>query len=809
MANNISNILGQILVIFAFSLLSPIISFAQETSEIKSSAIVGKVVDENKDGIPGASVCIKNKFYKDSEGVEAYTACNDNGHFKLYANPHPNYTLIVSSIGYENYMYDLSLTADTTINLGDIVLKPTATELQTVFVEGRAFDIKMNADGFSMNVEHLAPVTNNIFDLLGRLPQVSTIGEKLKVAGKDEVIVKINNVQQRVSGEQLIAVLKSFDSTLAKSVAIILNPPLRYDPEGHTAMIVVHMNSFFNKYMGGMLTATGRKAPRYNFLWDAKGTLTYNRNNLFMSLTPSYTDDAVSGEENTHDTFTDGSEHLFPMRYKRRQKSAGGSFTTQYQYQKDSYFGSAINYSYSDSYYTSSGLDEFIPQTNSLLDAFRSSRQTSKPQKVTATAYLEHACSSKVTMWVDAFYTYSYGGNTKYDYHSNLKSNGIENLNFYRRDNLIGNLAGLTNDYSINIDNDGKYLIEAGINANYGHTRQENSYSQTIPLPELNDDVLKLDEWDINPYVSTTMAFSHGFRMRAELRVPMVIRSLKLKDMTEIDKNYVNWLPSFSLSWQPNFSHRISARINSWARQPHYNYLNPAIQRSSSIELSEGNPNLKSSYTYTYELEYTYNGVLNISGNITQGFGGIERVRIFNEKTGIFIDRPENAQNSVKYYANASYYFNRLWWMLFQVSGRVGYAKYRSRITGISSSGDGIEWGIDANLNFFFDKPRKYSCVLYGSFDGGKNTAYSVTDPSWYGGVQFIGNFLQRRLTVVLFGGGYSRHKGYTKTYNSKLTFNNMQGSPAFGISLSWRFCNVSQKEITRQLSSKDASSRL
>lgn len=93
---NIPNILGQILLIFGFTLLSPIISFAQETSEIKSSTIIGKVVDENKNGIPGATISLINKL-KNRE-ITAFSTCDDFGKFKLSAEPGDYYSLIISSL---------------------------------------------------------------------------------------------------------------------------------------------------------------------------------------------------------------------------------------------------------------------------------------------------------------------------------------------------------------------------------------------------------------------------------------------------------------------------------------------------------------------------------------------------------------------------------------------------------------------------------------------------------------------------------------------------------------------------------------
>jgi len=335
----------------------PFSASALKTDGTSQTCVTGRVVDEKNEGIPGASVSVKYGMYRDE--VLGYTACDEDGGFRLSGIPAGDYCLIISSIGYETRIDNISITPDSTLTLGELQLNPDATELQTVVVEGRPFTVKMNPDGYSMDVEHLASVTNDLFDLLGRLPRVTTIGNELKVAGKKSVLVKINNVLQRVSGDQLNDVLKSFDSSLAKNVEVILNPPLKYDPDGDTAMIVVHMNSFFNQYMGGMVNGQGGKGSRYNFNWGASGTLTMNHKDLYLSATPSYSDNARSGEENTYDVFTDGNKYIHPQKFKARSKNVSGILTAQYQFKENSYVGGNVNYSFTDSRYSDAGIENY------------------------------------------------------------------------------------------------------------------------------------------------------------------------------------------------------------------------------------------------------------------------------------------------------------------------------------------------------------------------------------------------------------------------------------------------------------------
>ena len=785
----------------------PFSASALKTDGTSQTCVTGRVVDEKNEGIPGASVSVKYGMYRDE--VLGYTACDDDGGFRLSGIPPGDYCLIISSIGYETRIDNISITPDSTLTLGELQLKPDATELQTVVVEGRPIDVRMNPDGYTMDVSRLALFTNDIFDLLGRLPRITAIGKELKVAGKNRVLVKINNVLQQVSGDQLAEVLKSFDSALAQSVEVIMNPPLKYDPDGDVAMIVVHMNSFFDQYMGGMVTLQGSKAARSGFSWGGAASLIMNYKKLYLQATPAYGDYLLTSQENTHGEFNNGTVRNLPSSNKVRVKTPGANVQVQYQFKEKSHIGGNISYNYTHRRTRSTGIDEYTPLNADIPNTFTYTNVLYKPQRLTATAYLEHALSDNATMWLDAFYTYSYNGDQSFRFRSFDQEDGVDYTNYLRSDDMIANLTGLTNDYSIKLGSEGRYRIETGFSAHYSHTRQSNGTEWFAPVQEPQSDLMKYDEVKVSPYFTTALGFSHGLRLRLGLRVPVTTRYLKIKDGTKDDKNYVNWLPRMSFVWQPSFIHQFSVRVNSYATQPSFSYLNPVEESIDNNTILCGNPDLKSLYSYSYLLEYTYMGVLSFDASITQTFGDIAQIKIYDEATGTFVYRPENAQNSVKYGAHASYYYNKLWWMLIQARANVGYEVSKSKISGIPARASGVDWGVSGWINFYFEKERKFSLNIYGQYNGKTVSAYNVVDPSWNLGMTFSANLLNHRLSLYLTGSLASRYKAYEKTDNYIHYYNTRSQYPTIGIGISYRFNNVDEKQIRRTLSSEESIRRL
>ena len=128
-------------------------------------------------------------------------------------------------IGYEMYQNVIDLNSD--IDVGDIKMQQSATELQTVVVQGRLMSVRMQKDGYSVDVSKINNDFNNALDLMRCIPQVQVKDNELKVAGKQQVLVKIGNVVQRVETSELPDVLKGYDARLVERVEVLRQPPLR------------------------------------------------------------------------------------------------------------------------------------------------------------------------------------------------------------------------------------------------------------------------------------------------------------------------------------------------------------------------------------------------------------------------------------------------------------------------------------------------------------------------------------------------------------------------------------------------------
>ena len=230
-----SSLIRKALLVMALLLIA--LSAAAQTS---GGTITGTI--RNAEGsLEGASVFLVKD--RETQEIVQFAVSDAKGHFTMRA-PAGNYIFGVSYLGYAMHTEEISLTAEP-LDLGTITLEPSAEELQTVVVRGQIVGVRTQPDGFTVDVREIRERSNDALDLLKHIPKVQVKGNQLGIIGKEQVLVKIGNVLQRVDASEIAGLLKGYDAGLIDRVEVITQPPLRYDPDGNTAMIILHTSSLF------------------------------------------------------------------------------------------------------------------------------------------------------------------------------------------------------------------------------------------------------------------------------------------------------------------------------------------------------------------------------------------------------------------------------------------------------------------------------------------------------------------------------------------------------------------------------------
>lgn len=180
-----------------------------------AQSITGKIVDEQGNAIQFANVAMLQS--KDSVFVKGVVS-DENGSFILNT-PHQNGIVKVTYIGYRTVF--LNVTDD---NLGVIVLKEESMTLGDVIVKSSLPKSKLKNGAVITTVAgSILEKTGNIYNLLDRIPNVTTQNGKINIFGIGEPVIYINGKKVRDNTE-----LDRLNPDEISTVEVKQNPGAQY-----------------------------------------------------------------------------------------------------------------------------------------------------------------------------------------------------------------------------------------------------------------------------------------------------------------------------------------------------------------------------------------------------------------------------------------------------------------------------------------------------------------------------------------------------------------------------------------------------
>lgn len=779
-------------------------SFIAVNAESKNcnGGICGKVVSTDGHPVEGAYVFIIDDI--STQNIIASEFSDNEGCFTLNS-PCGERILGISCLGYNMERFNVTVNDSIISNIGECHLRVNAHELQTVIVKGTPIKIKSLPDGFSVNVKDLTESSNNALDLLGRLPQIKVKGNEIQVIGKEKIILRVNNVIQRVSADQLSNVLRGYDATLINSVDIITSPAVKYDSEGTAAMIILHMDSKFNKYIGGNIGTELMKGSRYNGRYGVYGSIVFNNDKLFVDITPSYNHNYSYFTENATHKYDTGDNYVTTNPSRGYSNYAGGYATLQYQYNKKGYLGfnCSLNKKDTDNDFTSE-------ETQHNLSTYNHNNFDIRRPRLNASVYAEQALTKSFRGWIEAtYYNYSEKTDQMFDGSDELDSTPF--MSYLSIQKLRANGLTFSNDYSLSIGQEAKLNIDFGIKGYYAriHNSRDNElHVQDTPSSQQYD-WLTLNETKINPYVSATYRPIPSLFFRLGSQISYSHRTFNSTDIAHSRLNYTNFLPDFIASWSPREGSKLSFIITSGCMEPKFDQLNPFEWRSRQYTYFRGNLALKSETRYNYKAVYTYKGNLSISAYINQRRNQISSIG--EVIGGNLYYTTQNAQNSIEYGVRPSYYYDRLSWLELSAEIYWGYGVSKGIVSGIAEKETSNLWGGNLYASFVFNRSRTLTGYIDLDYTGRQRNTLSTINPMFDFGAGISWNLLKKKMNISLSGinlfsspyKGYSFREGYTTIFKNRYNF------PTIYLSVTYKFNNLKDVSPRRKKSIRDIEQRM
>ncbi len=538
------------------------------------------------------------------------TSSNEDGQFKLEHVPSGKYIFFVSSIGYESVKKMIDVSAD--LDMGVIKMKAGSTRLEDVVVVEKRPLFSNEGEKTLYNVSEDPSVqTGTVSDALQNAPGVEVDVEgNVTLRGVSSVEVWINGQPSNLNEENLKTYLQQMPANALERIEVITNPSARYssNSDGGIINIVTNAKIKKNQFLSFGLRASSapNASPWVSYVWaNEKMSL-----NFFLNANYSQWKNYNNGYSTSFDNNLDTTNYT---------SYEGESFSNN--------FGGGFNINFDYNIDTMNTIGVWIggwPHANNS-DNFQETFRHEYMQDAGMYHYTTEGTSKGLNQFYHAGLQYMHkfnneGHNISLRMNGNL-SNGYSNqynkrtyetqtwmnVDYQELSEYNDFGYGLNLDYSLPYSDKG----EIGIGTSYSYS-PDNYY---IDYDTLAGDVYVKDvmrsfnrevgshEYDVYFTLQQkwgNFVFKPGIRMEYE----KVWNNISGYEISEHEKDYLNWRPSVHLSYRTksmhNFSLSYSRRIAPPSARDLTNY-----KFYSTESFSTGNLELVPTYTNSIEGGWT------------------------------------------------------------------------------------------------------------------------------------------------------------------------------------------------------------
>jgi len=601
---------------------------------------------------------------------------DDEGNFFIAGFELGSYDLKITFLGFETKVIEdiqvISSTGD--INLGNIELTDEGLALEEVTVQGQRDLIEERVDRTIYKAENdKTTAGGDATDVLRRVPMLSVdFDGNVSMRGSSNIQVLIDNRPSAITASSIADALRQIPADEIKAVEVITSPSARFDAEGTSGVIniitkknnfqgmTLNVNSGFG-LRGSNLSLNGAaRKGKFGFSLGGFGRAGYNINGRFENeQLLNNPDNSISRILQSADT-------------ERRNLFGRYTFGVDYDIDKFNFLTGSVNFGVRNS---NSNQNDFLTR-NFLNDqlsrtALRTTDVVDDSNTIDVSVNYTKTFEKKGKEF--SFLTLYSRNNRQNSFVNSLYEDDLQTI-----DSRLRNFNPSRNEeFTFQVDfvnpmgDEGKAILEYGAKnilrkaysdfAYFQADGADGDYIEDTRPSRSNE--FSYDQNVTAAYTSYTFNLLKNYTLKTGLRYEYTTINADFKTETTVNiPSYGTLVPSINASRKMKNGNLIKASYNRRISRPSLRFLNPNIEASNPLQISQGNPTLDPELTDNYEVGYSTfvkGMVINFTSFYRNTTGSIQSVRTIQDDGVIFttfenIGREQAIGGSVFFNINAS-----------------------------------------------------------------------------------------------------------------------------------------------------------
>ncbi|WP_298759662.1 TonB-dependent receptor [uncultured Psychroserpens sp.] len=720
------------------------VTYAQDNS------IVGNIIDNNKDPIPGINIQL---FNAENANVPIKGTTSDSvGKFTFSDLSKGTYIIEFSHVNFDFYFVEITLKDENITDIGTIVLQEQIQQLDEIVISGKKLLVMQTADKITVNVASgVLSAGGTPVDILKQLPMVSVSAEgNISIRGKSDVQILIDGKPSGFAALQGQSFLDQLDLSTIKRIEVITNPSVIQSTNGAGGVInIVTKKNKANGFNGRVNVGLGSDewyhiSPGINYRFDDVNLfLNYTiRNRKRLSENISLKRQEIDNDIQIIDQFQKG------IRDDLRHSTELG---LDYYISENSYFTFAGNYRSRDKKDTQNRTT-LVSILNDITE-----RRTGTIKEPEANegwgAIVQYTSSQKSDKSTNVLLDYIHSIEDEDIFREELVSSdmpdftdGVQSFYVDTNDRLMFDFEQKRRLKDSSKITYGVQAVYRKINQTFNASEFNNNSGLYENIPALNDEFNYEDF--VNSIYFQIEKRINDWAYEVAIKFELLENKYNSESINEIFKDgYFKFFPSVKLTYNFNNKTNTIFSIKKGINRPSPNRLNPFPDVTNAFNISVGNPELEPEIFYTIEtglntkikkLSLTTGLFYTIYTDLIQQITELQ-------DDGLTFRFPTNVNNMHHYGVDLSLQVNPTKWWNQQLGGLLYSRVYEDDFIETSEQ---ISYQIKSTSTLSIT--NRIDFQIFGNYNAPENTPQGEIEALYFFDAGFDYEFLNQKAKVSL-----------------------------------------------------------